>query len=250
MLNEAWVLAATELAVEILQRVRRAQGLPHRLREPVEREQVEAGFLQRPRHRCTQRRPLLQARVVRRSRRESIGRVDDAVIIASQLRPRMDGTRVLEIPALVGRASLHLDGRPRLERLLEARMAVGHDEERRGQAAALQIGQQAAPRRRRFGRGQLQGQQLFLPGLRHAEGGQDRHADDAPREAHAQVKAVEEHHWVPLLGQRPLLPGREEILHAGYHARHRALREVRLAEQRLQGRADAPAVDAAEVAAQ
>src|SRR5690606_41657029 len=57
------------------------------------------------------------------------------------------------------RAALHLDGRPRLEGLLEARVAIGHDEQRGGQAAALQIGQQAAPRRRGFGGGELRSEE-------------------------------------------------------------------------------------------
>jgi hypothetical protein len=129
-------------------------------------------------------------------------------------------------------------------------VAIGHDEQRRRQAAALEIGQQAAPGRRPFGRRQLQRQQLLLSGLRHTEGGQDGHADHAPGETHAQVHAIEEHDRIALVGQRPLLPGREVIFDTGDHARHGALREVRLAQQRLQGRANAPAVDATEVAAQ
>ena len=110
--------APTEFAIEVLQGVRRAQRLPHRLREAVEREQVEAGFFQRARDRRAERPPLLQARVIGRPRGEAIGRVDDAVIIAPQLGPGMNGTRVREISAFVGRAALHLHRRPGLERLL------------------------------------------------------------------------------------------------------------------------------------
>src|SRR5690606_8298551 len=67
---------------------------------------------------------------------------------------------------------------------------------------------------------------------------------------HAQMERIEEQDGIPRVGQRPLLPGREVILDAGDYARDGAFREVRLAEQGFQRRANTPAVDAAEVAAQ
>lgn len=50
--------AASELAVQVLQRVGRARRLPHRPGELVERQQLRARFLERPGHRRAERRPL------------------------------------------------------------------------------------------------------------------------------------------------------------------------------------------------
>ena len=64
-------------------------------------------------------------------------------------------------------------------------MAIGHHEQRCGQSAALQVGQQAAPGRCGFGGGELQRHQLFLPAFGNAEGRQDGHTDHTSRQADA-----------------------------------------------------------------
>ena len=80
------------------------------------------------------------------------------MVVSAQLGSRMHGTGVGEIPSLVGGTSLHAGGRPRLQRLLQSRMAIGDDQQRRRQSTLLQLGEQTTPRGRRLGRSQLHGE--------------------------------------------------------------------------------------------
>lgn len=105
--------------------------------------------------------------------------MNDPVIIALHLGARVDGTRVVEIAFLVGRAALDAHRGPGLQRLLQAGVPIGHHQQWGWQAASLQIRQQPAPRRLRFSGGQLQRGQSFLAIVGHTERGEDRYRDDA-----------------------------------------------------------------------
>ena len=68
VLNDAWVFVRrrnSRLRFSSAFVVRKR--LPHRFRERVEREQVEAGLLERSRHRRAERRPLLHEGVIGRA---------------------------------------------------------------------------------------------------------------------------------------------------------------------------------------
>ena len=90
----------------------------------------------------------------------------------------------------------------------------------------------------------------LLASVGDAERRQHRDHHHAAGEPYAQMKPVQKHDPVPFVGQGPLLPHRELILHPRHHARHGALRQVRLAQQRPESPADAAAIDAAKIAAQ
>lgn len=58
---------------------------------------------------------------------EPVGRADDAVVVAMQLRARIPGIHVAQIAGLVCHPALHAHRRPSVARLLEARVAVGDE---------------------------------------------------------------------------------------------------------------------------
>ena len=122
--------------------------------------------------------------------------------------------------------------------------------QQRGLPAPLLVGEQATPRCRGFSRGQVQRHELFLAGGRDAERRQDRHDHHAAGEPDPQMDPVQEHHRVALVGQGPLLPHRELLLHPRHHARDGALRQRRRSQERLERSADAAAIDPAEIAAE
>ncbi len=82
--------------------------------------------------------------------------------------------------------------------MLEAGIAVHDQQQRRREASLLQIRDRRAPRGARFRRGHAQGEQGFLAGFGHPQGGQDRHRDDPARHAQLQMKAIEKHDRVAL----------------------------------------------------
>ena len=162
----------------------------------------------------------------------------------------MHGTRRREVPSLVGRAPLHLDGRPGPQRLLQPRMPIRHDESRRRQATMLEVGQHRPPRDRRFGGRELQGHEPFLAVWCDPQGHEDGHRDHAARQPDLQVHAIEEQHGVALVGQEARLPGREQRLQPPDDPRDGALREMLLAQERPQGRPNPPTVRTRQIAAQ
>jgi hypothetical protein len=153
--------------------------------------------------------------------------VDDSVVVAFHFRARMDRTRVGEITALVGRTALDAHATPgRLKCLLQAGVAVGHDEQRRPQPSFLKIGQEAAPRSGCFTGGQLQRHEPFLASFRNTERREDRSGHDAFRQANLEMEPIEYEHRVSFAAQIARLPCREERLQAGHNPGHRALRQM------------------------
>jgi hypothetical protein len=127
-------------------------------------------------------------------------------------------------------------------------VTVGDDQQRRRQPALLEVGQQSAPRRRGFGRRQLQRDQMFLACFSDAEGCQDGDHDHATGHPDAEVEAIEEEHPVALVVDIPLLSPRPLRLELGHDTRDRALRQMPFSQQRFERRANPAAVGAAQIA--
>jgi len=117
-------------------------------------------------------------------------------------------------------------------------------------AALLQVGDDRAPCRLGLRRRETQAQQAFLPRGGDPERGEDGHRDDAARQAHFEVKAIEEDDRIPLGREIAALPRGKERFQTADDPRHRAPRQMALAQQRREGRAHPPAVDAAQITAE
>jgi hypothetical protein len=74
-------------------------------------------------------------------------------------------------------------------------------------------------------------------------------ANHSARQAHVQMKSVQEHDRVPLGREVPALPGREERFQPPDDAQHGPFRQMRRAQQRLERRLDPARVHAAQITA-
>jgi hypothetical protein len=150
---------ASEFLVEPLDHVGGAEGLPLRLGEVEEREELVAAFPQARHHARAALGPVALEGCVRGTGRVVIGRVDDAVEVVADLGKRMLGRFALEVTQLVDTAAL--DRGPashQPDRASQPGITVDDAEHRRPQPARDEIVEAALPRRERLACAQLQGE--------------------------------------------------------------------------------------------
>src|ERR1700730_15989859 len=115
---------ATQLAIQVLQRIGRAQGLPHQLGELVEGQKLEPGLDERTGDGRAELRPLGEESVVGRTCGKTILGEDDEVVVTLHLRPRMRRAMISKVARLVAGTTLHLDATPVSEGLAQALVTI------------------------------------------------------------------------------------------------------------------------------
>jgi len=149
------------------------------------------------------------------------------------------------------RAPLHLERRPRFaQRRRQAAIAVDDRERRQPEMASLQLLNDVAPRGGTLIAGQVQVDDDPLPIGAHAHRHQHRDAHATLAQPHLRIPAVEQQIANLIVGQVPRPPAPEVLRQTVDQPPHRVRRQRAAAQQRRQGRADAPAITPREVDAE
>lgn len=227
--------SSCELAIEVLQVIGGAHGLPHGLGKLIEGQKIVSCLLETSGHGRHQPGPLLDEGLVGLSRFDCVFGMDDLMIITRHLGSGMSWAVLPEVSELVYGATLDFGLGPKLHSLDQPLVSVCDHVTGGGKTSSVEILKEASPACGGLACGQLKGQEALVSPGGHPQHRKDRHTDYPAGKPHLQMKGIKKDDQVVLFGQVPTRPVLKQTLEPLDNAGDGAFGEVLLSEKRAEG---------------